>query len=42
MTIRDFMQKQFLITGAPTTRKWKIGKIPLPLVTIVSKLFPAR
>jgi len=23
---RDFMQKQFLITGAPTVRKWKIGK----------------
>ncbi|HEX5112595.1 MAG TPA: GLPGLI family protein [Saprospiraceae bacterium] len=23
---RDFMQKQFLITGAPTIRKWKIGK----------------
>ena len=22
---RDFMQKQFLITGAPTERKWKIG-----------------
>jgi GLPGLI family protein len=23
---RDFMQKQFLITGPPTPRKWKIGK----------------
>jgi len=23
---RDFMQKQFLITGVPTERKWKIGK----------------
>jgi GLPGLI family protein len=23
---RDFMQKQFLITGPPTERKWKIGK----------------
>jgi GLPGLI family protein len=23
---RDFMQKQFLITGIPTERKWKIGK----------------
>lgn len=23
---RDFMQKQFLIKGPPTTRKWKIGK----------------
>ncbi len=23
---RDFMQKQFLITGPPTARKWKIGK----------------
>jgi GLPGLI family protein len=23
---RDFMQKQFLITGAPKARKWKIGK----------------
>lgn len=23
---RDFMQKQFLITGPPTVRKWKIGK----------------
>lgn len=22
---RDFMQKQFLITGTPTLRKWKIG-----------------
>jgi GLPGLI family protein len=22
---RDFMQKQFLITGAPTERKWKVG-----------------
>lgn len=22
---RDFMQKQFLITGTPTARKWKIG-----------------
>lgn len=22
---RDFMQKQFLITGPPTTRKWKVG-----------------
>jgi len=23
---REFMQKQFLITGVPTERKWKIGK----------------
>lgn len=23
---REFMQKQFLIVGAPTARKWKIGK----------------
>jgi GLPGLI family protein len=23
---RDFLQKQFLITGVPTERKWKIGK----------------
>jgi GLPGLI family protein len=23
---REFMQKQFLITGPPTARKWKIGK----------------
>ena len=23
---RDFMQKQFLITGPPKPRKWKIGK----------------
>jgi GLPGLI family protein len=23
---RDFMQKQFLITGSPKVRKWKIGK----------------
>lgn len=23
---RDFMQKQFLITGSPSPRKWKIGK----------------
>lgn len=23
---REFMQKQFLIVGAPTVRKWKIGK----------------